>query len=145
MKAILLTLLALIAAFAADDPWAKLREVKSGNEIKVWKKGATQPVLAKFDDLTEEHLLVVLKDKQSAIPRDEIDRVDARPSQKRTITKETKVSNDVTNPQAPKPPSPYNSNPAGGPSGSMSSGLNIGGKPDFENVYRRSAGAPSKP
>jgi len=54
-------LLAAVAVFAADDPWAKVKELKGGAELRVYKKGAAQPLLAKMDELTDDNLMVVVK------------------------------------------------------------------------------------
>ena len=67
-------------AFGVDDPWAKLKELKTGTELRVFKKGAAQPLLVKMDELTDDNLVVINKNEQTAIPRDVIDRVDYRPA-----------------------------------------------------------------
>ena len=72
--------LAATSTYAADDPWAKVHDLKTGTEIRLFKKGSLQPVLAKMDELKDDVLLVALKNEQVAIPRDQIDRVDARPA-----------------------------------------------------------------
>lgn len=59
MPKILLLLLATLAALGADDPWAKVRQLKSGDELRIFKNGAAQPMLAKFDEVHEEALSVV--------------------------------------------------------------------------------------
>jgi hypothetical protein len=135
MRKSFLLLLAFSAFLsAADDPWAKLKEIKGGTELRVFRKGSSQPLLVKMDEATDERLVIVNKNEQTSIPREEIDRIDARPSNKRPVTKESKVTNEVTNPD-PKG--------ATGSSG-VSTGYSIGGKPDFETVYRRPATPPKK-
>jgi hypothetical protein len=123
-------------AFGVDDPWAKLKELKTGTELRVFKKGTAQPLLVKMDELTDDNLVVINKYEQTAIPRDQIDRVDYRPSGKSRITKETttKVNDGVGDPKAVIP----GPNSGGsGPSTSTSTGLSIGSKPDFETIFKR--------
>jgi hypothetical protein len=122
-------LVLLLALFASDDPWQKVRELKSGAELRIYRKGAKQPILARMDELTAESLRVALKNEQTAIPLDEIDRIDARPGDaRRQIVPESKVSREVKQPRAGDP---------GGPVTSAGANFEIRGKPDFEVVYRR--------
>lgn len=140
-------LFAALAAVGADDAWAKVKELGSGSELKIWKKGAAQPVEAVYDDLTEEKLLVVLKNEQVAIAKDEINRIDARPKgQKRQAVKETRVERDVHRPErAAAPPRSMREPAAGSPQSSVSNTVSFsGGKAPFETVYRRTAGAGTK-
>lgn len=129
----LLLVLSSVAAFAADDPWTKVQELKSGQELRVTRKASPQPMLAQFGELTDENLVVIVKDTQKAIPRDEIDRIEARPIKKGSrIKSETKVET---------PPLGTGNTPAerntSRPSQSTSSGMSFEGKPGFELVYRR--------
>jgi hypothetical protein len=134
-----LFLLAVTVAFAADDPWDKVRKLKSGTEVRIVKQGAPQPVLGKFDEATEESLIVVVKNEQVAIPRDKIDRIDYRPPGGSRVTKETKTTQEAPG-EKPAPPG-VPQNPSGS---SSSSSVTIGSKPDFETIYRRSAGPAGK-
>lgn len=142
MRTMTLLLLSALTLVAADDPWTKIQEVKSGSELRVFKKGAKQPVLAKLDQVTEESVVIVVKNEQVAVPKEEIDRIDARPTGGSRVTRQT-----TTKMNTPGNPSPSDQRIGGGspgPSSSSSSSLSIGGKPDFETVYRRMAGAPKK-
>ena len=145
----LLAALALtVASAAADNPtdkltWEKLKAVKTGAEIRVVKTTGGAPVVAKLGDVTGESLIVVLKNEQVAIPREQIERVDARPTGGSRVTKETRTTNGLEAPPPPKPPTPYD-RPTG-PSGSSSSSVSFGGKPDFEPVYRRPAASKPAP
>ena len=143
MTRILLVLLAALVAIGADDPWAKVKELKSGSEMKIWKRGASQPVDAKYDDLTEEKLLVVVKNEQAGIDKDAIDRIDARaPSKRPKPTVENKVSRDVQlSDRSAAPPRSMKESQVGGPSTSTSSTVSWGDRPGFETVYRRTTGA----
>src|ERR1700723_3555156 len=89
MRGFLLLMLAALVAFGADDEWTKVRALKTGAELRVYKKGANQPVLAQMDELTDENLIVIVKKTQTAIPKDQIDRIDARPTSGSRVTKET--------------------------------------------------------
>ena len=123
---------------AAGDPWAKVKEIKSGTEIRVYKKGSTQPLVVKMDEATDERLLYVNKNEQTSIAKEDIDRLDARPSGKRVVTKETTEKQSDTNADPRSAiPSPTPTRP--GPTGSSSTNYSFGGKPDFETVYRRPA------
>lgn len=130
MLRILALLAAAAALFAADNPWTKVKELKSGTEIRVFKKGGPPPVIAKIDEADDERLVVVLKNEQVAIPREEIDRIDYRPPQTGSrIKKETKSSDPELRPGPPVPQGP--------PRSSTSSSVAIVSKPDFELLYRR--------
>ena len=135
-------LCAAILAFGADDPWAKVKEIKSGVELRVYKKGAAQPLLVKMDEATDDNLVIVNKNEQVAIPKDQIDRIDFRPSKSR-VTKETKstVADPGTDPRSAIP-GPDRGHP--GPASSTSTSVSIGSKPDFETIYRRPTSAPKK-
>jgi len=144
MLKLLLTLLITLLAWSAADDWANVRTIRSGTEIRVYKKGSTQPVVAKMDEASDENLLVVVKNEQVAIPREQIERIDARPtgSNART-TKETRTTVDPPNGKAAAPPSQVKG--PDGPSTSTSTSVSVGSKPDFETVYRRRAGASARP
>ena len=75
----LLLLLPAAAAFAADDPWAKVKELKSGTEIRIYKRGASSPLVGKIDEARDHSLTVVLKNEQVTVEKDQIDRLDYRP------------------------------------------------------------------
>jgi hypothetical protein len=129
MRGLLLLMLAALVAFGADDDWTKVRALKTGAELRIFKKGAAQPVLAQMDELTDENLVVIVKKTQMAIPKNQIDRVDARPAgggAKKETTSKQSVDAD------------------GKETTSTSTGYSFGGKPDFETVYRRPPGAPKK-
>ena len=144
MFKVVLALLSALLAWGADDDWAKVRALRGGTEIRVFKKGSTQPIIAKMDEAGEENLVVVLKNEQVAIPREQIDRVDARPAQGggRT-TKQTRTSVDPPNGKAAAPPSTMKG--PDGPSSSTSTSVSLGGKADFETVYRRRGGVSARP
>jgi hypothetical protein len=131
MRKLALFLCAALLAFAADDPWAKVKELKTGAELRVFKKGAAQPLLVQMDELTDDNLVVIAKNQQTAIPRDQIERVDYRPSGKSRVAKETTSKSD-------------DAVGATRPTTTTSSNVSFGSKPDFETIYRRPTGAPPK-
>src|SRR5258705_11986848 len=91
----LMLLLATAVAFAADDPWAKVKDLKSGTEIRIYKRGTTAPLVGKIDEVRDDSLAVVLKNEQVSIAKDLIDRLDARPSQSgKRMVSETKTKAD---------------------------------------------------
>ncbi len=130
MRGLFLLLVAGLVAFGADDDWAKVKALKTGAELHVFKKGSAQPVTAQMDELTDENLIVIVKKTQTAIPKDQIDRIDARPVTGSRVTKETTTKDTV--------------GADGSPSSSASTNYSMGSKPDFETVYRRPAGSPKK-
>src|ERR1035437_6351767 len=144
MRKLAFFLCTALMAFGADDPWAKVKELKTGTELRVFKKGAAQPMLVEMDELTDDNLVVIDKNAQTAIARDQIDRVDSRPSGKSRVTKETttKVNDGDGDPTAVIPGPRQQGNP--GPTTSTSSNVSIGSKPDFETIYRRPTSGPPK-
>src|SRR3989442_14639786 len=137
-----LILCAAALAFGADDPWTKVKQLKTGAELRVYKRGAAQPLTVKMDELTDENLVVISKNAQMAIPRDQIERIDARASaRKRTVTDtQTAEKNAATDPRSniPGPNQPPGAVHA--PTTTTSSGVTWT-KQDFETVYRRTAAA----
>jgi hypothetical protein len=140
MSKLFFCLLAAMTAFAADDPWAKVRDLKSGTELRIYKKGTAQPVLAKSDDVTDDNLIVVVKNEQVAISKELIDRIDYRPAKPggrlTTETKSKPTDPDYT-------PGPPTRGPAV-PGTSTSTSVGIGSKPDFELIYKRPTPPPKK-
>jgi hypothetical protein len=130
MRGLILFLAAGLVAFGADDPWAKVKALKTGSELRVYKKGATQPLSAQMDELTDENLVVIVKKTQTAIAKDQIDRIDARPSGTGKPVKETTTKDTVGS--------------DGLPSSSTSTGYSWGDKAAFETVYRRPPATPKQ-
>ncbi len=134
----LAVLLAYGAAFAAEDPWAKVKDLKSGTEIRIYKKGGAQPLTGKLDEARDESLTVVFKNEQVTIEKDAIDRLDCRPVKPGgRMTSETKTKTEA--PDAKPPAGMAHGAPV--PGSSSSTSVSFGGKPDFEVLYRR---APQK-
>jgi hypothetical protein len=140
MRALILALTAAAVAFGSDiktdDSWSKIKQLKSGTEIRIYKRGAAQPVMAKAADATDDKLIVVVKNTQMAIDKKDIDRIDARPGPKKTSIQSTATNNEpaaqpvdgVRPENYPKPGSSYST--------AITSVT-----PGFETIYQRRAGA----
>ena len=126
------------ADIKTDDQWIKVKELKSGTEIRIYKKGVSQPILAKAGDATEDKLIIVLKNEETAIDKNDIERVDARPQGGKRTKVESKATNNEPTAQPVDGVRPENYPK---PGSSYSSGLSVGSKPDLETVYQRRAGA----
>ena len=132
-----LTLLTIFgfALSAAEDPWSKVQELKSGTELRIYKTGAKQPILAKMDRAGEESIVIVLKKEQVSIPKEEIERLDFRPAGGTRISKQTtSKTNTVGNPSTDQQRVGGGSS---GPTSSSSTSFTLGSKPDFQTIYRR--------
>jgi hypothetical protein len=142
MRNLTFVLLAVTTAFCADDPWAKVRDLKSGTEIRVFKKSSMQPVLAKFEDANDDSLIVVVKNEELAIPREQIDRLDYRPPQPGgRVKKETTSKTETPEMRAGQAPNPRETP---GLTSTTSTNYVVGSKPDFETLYRRPPPASKK-
>ncbi|MFY9724252.1 MAG: hypothetical protein WB579_11250 [Bryobacteraceae bacterium] len=141
MRWLAIVLLAAVTAFAADDPWTKVQNLKSGTELRIFKKGGMHPILAKMEEANPDSLIIVVKNEELAIPRDQIDRIDYRPLKTDgRVTKETheKVEGPDANTAAESP------NNVPGQSTSTTTSYVFGSKPDFETIYRRPPPPPKK-
>ena len=135
-RSILIAVASLSAAFAADDTWSKVKALESGAELRITKTGSRTPILAKFDVATEESIVIATKSEQVSIPKEQIEKIEARPKQTGSrVVRESTVHNNPVDKDTARPTAGATRTP--GPTGSASSGLTIGGKPDFETVYRR--------
>lgn len=142
MPRLAIFLLAAGAAFAAgENTWSKVKELKSGTDVRVLKRGSMQPVLGRFDEADEDRLILVVKNEQMAIPKDQIDRLDYRPPQPRT-TRETKTTVDDGPPKQPK--MGMNGVDTPGSTTSTTTSFGMQSKGSFETLYRRSSPAPKK-
>ncbi len=143
MLRLFLLLLAAVTALAADNPWDKVEKLKTGTELRIYKKGAKQPVLGTMDEANDERLVVVVKNEEIAIQKDDIDRLDYRPPRRagRAIKEMTTTTSDSTA-TTPVGPVPQGARP--GPSTSTTTSITNQSKPDFETIYRRTSAAPEK-
>ena len=142
MRSLAFFLLAVSTAFCADDPWAKVRDLKSGTEIRVFKKGSMEPILAKIDEANDTSLIVVVKNEQVAIPRETVDRLDYRPPQPGgRVKKEVTSTTETPEMRAGEAPNPREQS---GVTTSTSTSYSVVSKPDFETLYRRPPPPPKK-
>ena len=118
----------------ADDFWKKVQDLKSYSELRVYKKGVSDPVNATFADANEERIVVVVKNKEIAIAREDIERIDARP-----VKTPRKVSTESTTRQTDPDLTPRPNPGIPAPGTSSSSSVSFGGdsRPGFETIYRR--------
>lgn len=143
MFRILLVCLFAVVAVRADDAWNKVKEVKTGTELRVYKTGAKQPIAAKFSDATDDNLIIILKNEEKAIPKEEIERIDYRPAgNSNRVRTETRNTTDVPEGQ---PVGPRPTPGANVPGTSSSSTMSMGSKPDFETLYRKPPAHPHAP
>jgi hypothetical protein len=133
MFRMLVFVFAAMVAFGADD-WGKVRELKTGTELRIYKKGARQFLPAIMDEASADRLIAVIKNEQVAISKDDIDRIDYRQvGPGRRVTKETTTT--VT--ESHDPVAAPGSHGGNGESTSTSTGYSFQPKPNFETIYRR--------
>jgi hypothetical protein len=137
MPKLLLFALAALTLFAADTPWDKVRDLKTGTELRIFKKGSRQPVIGTMDEANDERVVVVIKNEELAIQKDDIDRIDFRPATKSHAVKETRTTQSDSTQTTPVGPQPKGSQ--SGPSTSTTTSIGTASKPDFETIYRRTA------
>lgn len=143
MRTIFLFAIATFLLKGAEDPWAKVKELKSGTELRILKRGSKQPIVAKSDDVTDDKLLVVIKNSETAIDKEDIDQIDFRPSGGSSMTTETRETKRYDGAREPAMGlGGQNANPE---STSTSTSVNWGSKPGFKTIYRRTVSATSPP
>jgi len=135
MRTLLLFSLATLTVFGAENSWDKVRDLKTGTELRIIKKGARQPILGTMDEANDERIIVVVKNEEIAIQKDDIDRIDYRPAGKTKATKETRTTQSDSSQTTPAGPAGQGATP--GPSTSTTTTYSSGSKPDFETIYRR--------
>lgn len=132
MKRIALLILTATACLAADDPWAKVRELKRGGELRVYEVNAKEPIRATFDRASDESLIVITKDGQVSILKEDIERVDCRRGERRPLVKDTKVERKI----APKG-AEVTSNTIPGATTSVKTRVDLPSKAAFDTIYER--------
>jgi hypothetical protein len=148
LRLLLVPVLLAFPALASDD-WGKVKDLPSGSDLKIFERGSAQPKLAKYADLTDSSLIIVVKNEQIAIPKEGIDRIDARPPAKKggkKMVSETHVD-DPAKPSTDAGPhgptaGPERNSP-GSPNYSSTTSFSSGGG-EFSTVYRRASGAPAQ-
>src|SRR5689334_7865046 len=97
----LLIALTAAAVFAVEpDPWAKVKDLKSGTDVRIVLAGVPSPVEGKFDEVRDDVVVLVVKNEQKAFNKDQIVRLDYRPKGGR-MTPETKVKRTDPDPTPP--------------------------------------------
>lgn len=140
MRYILFLLAAAVALGAGEDTWSKVKDLKSGTEIRIVKRGVLKPIEGKLDEARDDAVVVVLKNEQVSIPKDQIDRLDYRPKAGSRINKTESAKQ--TDPDPTPPVGMGHGAPV--PGTTYNAGLSVGSKPDYETLYRRAVGAPKK-
>jgi hypothetical protein len=133
MTRFVLILITALTLFGADNPWRTVQKLPNRSELRIYRKGEKSPLNAVLADTSEDAIVVIAKDKQITIHKDEIDRLDSRPpstSKKPEVTTAEKQTDPDYTPQ------PGGRTPM--PGTSTSSGVSFGGnKGDFKTVYTR--------
>src|SRR5262245_6661953 len=77
MKKVALLLLSCSFAYAAADadPAEGVKNLKTGSDLRIYRKGAMEPIVAKSVDVTEQKLIVVIKKSETAIGKMDIQRI----------------------------------------------------------------------
>jgi hypothetical protein len=148
LQLLLVPVLLALTAFAGDE-WDKVRELPSGSDLKIYERGSAQPKTAKYADVTDSSLIIIVKNEQVAISKDVIDRIDARPPAKKGAKRKVVQSTRVDDPAQPSsdagphgPTAGSQLGTSGTPGYSSSTSVVYGGDGDFNTVYRRASGAP---
>jgi hypothetical protein len=133
MPRLILILLAAATLFGADNPWLKVEQLPNRSELRIYQRGVKDFVTATLADANEERIVVVTKNKQFSIQKEEIDRLDARPM---TPPKKPEVTTTEKQTEPDYAPAPPGKPPVAGTSSSSS--VSFGGnKPDFKTIYTR--------
>jgi len=134
MTRIALLLLAALTLFGADNSWLKVQQLPNRSELRIYRKGEKSPLNAVLADTSGDAIVVVAKDKQLTVHKDEIDRLDARPPAKPSKPRVTTTSKQSDPDYTPQPGPGHTALP----STSSSSNLSFGGdKGEFKTVYSR--------
>ena len=56
MRRALFFLLTATTIFAAEDAWTKVSKLKSGAEVRIFKRATSQPMLGKLDEVTDDNV-----------------------------------------------------------------------------------------
>ena len=66
MLKIAAVLVVLTAAWGADDPWQKAKQLAIGSDIRIYKLGSTEPVSGKMAGVGEGKVQLIVKKDQIA-------------------------------------------------------------------------------
>jgi len=132
MKRLALLLLAAMAALAAEDSWVQVQELKSGTDLRIYRVNVKEPLLAKFDQASDESLIVIIKNGQVSIPKEQIDRLECRRAPPNRLVKETRTDRKIARKGAE-----ISNNTIPGATTSVKTRLDIPWKSAFETIYNR--------
>ena len=138
-------MISLLLAFAllAPDAWDKVKDLKGGSEVRIFKAGVKQPVIGLLEDAEDDRVLLVVKNEQVSIPKRDIERLEARPAKSRVkVQGETKSTEKVAGSSGVSQERMQRNPPQSGGNTSTSTGVTVSGKPEFEVIYRRTAAKP---
>jgi hypothetical protein len=134
MIRIALLLLAGLTLFGAENnSWLKVQQLPNRSELRIYRKGDKSPMNAILADASADAIVVVAKDKQLTVHKEEIDRLDARPPAKPSKPRVTTTSKQSDPDYTPQPGPGHIALPA-----TSSSSISFGGdKREFRTVYTR--------
>jgi hypothetical protein len=89
----LVFLAAAVTALAQDDAWITVQQVESGTDLRIYKTGEKKPISGKMGQASDGNLMVVVKNGQESIDKDQIDRIDMRTEEPSTHVKEVRQPN----------------------------------------------------
>jgi hypothetical protein len=136
MKRIVLLLLTAMAALAAENSWVEVRELKRGAELRIYRVNTKEPFLAKFDQASDESLIVITKNGQVSIPKEDIQRLDRRRVPPHRLVKETRIERKI-----PPKVAEITNNTIPGATTSVKTRLDIPSESAFEKIYDRTPAA----
>lgn len=79
MKALFSWFGLIFAVSGADDAGTKVKDIKSGSEVRILKVGIKEAVVGKLDEADDFRLVLVLKNAQAAILKEDVLSIGVRP------------------------------------------------------------------
>src|SRR5689334_3301438 len=108
-------------ALCAVDEWQKVKDLKTGSDLRIFKKGAAKPIEAKSANVTESAVVVIMKTRELAIEKADIVQIDYRPPASKPVKTQTRTKGVDA---------------SGNPSDSWSSGASWG-REGWQTVFKR--------
>jgi hypothetical protein len=71
-------LAAAVTVLAQDDAWITVQQVESGTDLRIYKKGEKKPISGKMGQASDGNLMIVVKNGQESIDKEQIDRIETR-------------------------------------------------------------------
>jgi hypothetical protein len=132
MRLAVLLMLCALTALPAEDTWAKVRELKSGTELRIYKTNSKDALEAKFERAGDDSLIVTTKSQELSVPKEDIERVDVRRANGGRL--KTHADRKVAQKGAE-----VTQNTIPGGTTTVTTGMSFPSKPGFETVYKRPA------